>query len=373
MIDLLDRLVSIESPAGHPLGCHAVQDVVGAELAALGARLERHTADNGTPVLLARWGRQERPVLVLGHVDTVFGLGELARRPFTVHNGHARGPGVFDMKAGLVQLVEALRRLLPADPEPDLTVLLNADEELGSPGSEPFLVAEARRSACAIVLEPGGPGGAIKTARKGIGFYDLAVTGVAAHPGLDFERGVNAITELAAQLGELAACSGMDEGTTVNIGTVRGGTGRNVVAAHAVAEVETRFWTAEAGERADAAVRARVPHHPGAKITVTGGVHRGPMHRGAAATRLAALARECAAADGWQAGELAVGGVSDANVVAALGVPTVDGMGAEGGGAHGPDEYVLTGSMPRRARWLAALLARLTEPGFRLDPVGDAV
>ncbi|MBN6042093.1 M20 family metallopeptidase [Amycolatopsis sp. 195334CR] len=369
MIGLLDRLVSIESPADHPLGCHAVQDVVGAEFAALGARLDRHTAANGTPVLLARWGRQERPVLVLGHVDTVFGVGELARRPFTVHDGRARGPGVFDMKAGLVQLVEALRQLLPRTPEPDLTVLLNADEELGSPGSEPFLVAEAERSACALVLEPGGPGGAMKTARKGIGFYDVEVTGVAAHPGLDFDRGVNAITELAAQLGELAGFSGLDEGTTVNLGTVRGGTGRNVVAARATAQLETRFWTAEAGERVDAAVRARTPHHPDAKITVTGGVHRGPLHRGPGAARLAELARACAAADGWEPGELAVGGVSDANVVSALGVPTVDGLGAEGGGAHGPDEYVLVGTMPRRARWLAAVLARLTD---RPHEVGEA-
>jgi glutamate carboxypeptidase len=365
-LDLLDRLVSIESPTDHPDGCRAVQDVLGAEFAALGGRLERHTADTGTPVLIARWGRQDRPVLVLGHVDTVFPLGELARRPFTVHNGRATGPGAFDMKAGLVQLVDALRQLTATVPDPDLTVLLNADEELGSPGSEPFLVAEAGHCGCAIVLEPGGPGGAMKTARKGIGMYDIEVTGVAAHPGLDFDHGINAITELAAQLGELAAYSGMDDGTTVNIGTVRGGTGRNVVAAHAVAEVETRFWTSAAGERVDAAVRDRTPHHPGAKVVVTGGVHRGPMQRTASAERLIELVTARAEADGWQVGQQAVGGVSDGNVVAALGVPTVDGLGAEGGGAHGPAEYVLVDSMPRRARWLAAILA-----DFAAHPAGS--
>jgi glutamate carboxypeptidase len=302
-------------------------------------------------------------VLVLGHVDTVFPLGEIARRPFTVYSGGtAQGPGAFDMKAGLVQLVEALRQLTATMPAPELTVLLNADEELGSPGSEPFLVAEARRSGCAIVLEPAGPGGAMKTARKGIGMYDIEVTGVAAHPGLDFDNGVNAITELGAQLAELASYSGMDDGTTVNIGTVRGGTGRNVVAAHAVAEVETRFWTTPAGERVDAAVRARTPRHPGAQVAVTGGVHRGPMARSASATKLVEIARAAAAADGWQVGEMAVGGVSDGNVVAALGLPTMDGLGAEGAGAHGPAEYVVVDSMPRRARWLAAILARLADP-----------
>lgn len=367
MIDLLARLVSIESPPDHLDGCRAVQDVLGKEFATLGGRIERHNGDNGTPVLVARWGRQDRPALVLGHVDTVFPVGELSRRPFTVRDGHAYGPGTFDMKAGLVQLVEALRQLVTTVPDPNLTVLLNADEELGSPASEPFLVAEARRSGCAIVLEPSGPGGAMKTARKGIGMYDVEVTGVAAHPGLDFDQGVNAITELAAQLGEVAALSGMDEGTTVNVGTVRGGTGRNVVAAHAVAEVETRFWTAAAGERVDAAVRARTPHHPGAQVTVTGGVHRGPMPRDAAVTRLVELARACAAADGWQVDEMAVGGISDANVVAALGVPTVDGMGAEGAGAHGPAEYVIVDSMPRRARWLAAFLARVADAAIHPD------
>jgi glutamate carboxypeptidase len=366
VIDLLRQLVAIESPSDQPAGCRAVQELLAAEFAALGGELEWHTAADGRPVLISRWGQQS-PTLLIGHVDTVFPVGELAQRPFTVRDGRAFGPGVFDMKAGLVQLVEALR-LLTVD-EPQLTVLLNADEELGSPGSEPFLVAEAARSGRALVLEPSGPGGAMKTARKGIGLYDLAVTGVAAHPGLDFSSGVNAIVELAGWLGELAALTGLDEGTTVNVGRVRGGSGRNVVPARAVAELETRFWTVAAGQRVDAAIRQLLMRESAAKASLSGGVHRQPMVRDAACARLAETARACARADGWQVEELAVGGVSDGNVVAALGLPTLDGMGAEGGGAHGPDEWVSIEAMPRRARWLAAVLDRLPQPADARLPV----
>jgi glutamate carboxypeptidase len=357
VIDLLRRLVAIESPSDHPAGCRAVLELLAAEFAVLGGGLEWHTAADERPVLISRWGQQS-PTLLIGHVDTVFPLGELVRRPFTVRDGKAFGPGVFDMKAGLAQLVEALR-LLTA--EPQLTVLLNADEELGSPGSEPFLVAEAARAGCALVIEPSGPAGAMKTARKGIGLYDLEVLGVAAHPGLDFDSGVNAIVELAGRLGELAGLTDLDEGSTVNVGKVQGGTGRNVVPARAVAELETRFWTVAAGERLDAAIRQLLTGESAAELRLTGGVHRQPMVRDQATGRLAELARACARADGWQVEELAVGGVSDGNVVAALGLPTLDGIGAEGGGAHGPDEWVSLDAMPRRARWLAAVLDRLPE------------
>ncbi|HEY0166447.1 MAG TPA: M20 family metallopeptidase [Jatrophihabitans sp.] len=372
MIELLERLVSIESPSDHSAGCLHVQEVLGSEFAALGARVEQHTAADGRPVLIARWGPQQRPVLVIGHVDTVFPLGELARRPFTVRDGCAYGPGVFDMKAGLVQLVHALRQLVSSVPQPDLTVLLNADEELGSPGSEPFLTAEAGRAGCALVLEPSGPGGAMKTSRKGIGMYEVKVTGVSAHPGLDFAKGVNAIVELAAQLGELAELTGLDHGTTVNIGTIHGGTSPNVVAEHAVAAVESRFWTVEAGKRVDEAIRARSPRQPDAQIAITGGIHRQPMARSVATAQMVELARACAAAEGWQVGEMSVGGVSDANLLAALGLATLDGVGAEGAGAHGPAEFVLIDAMPRRARWLARLLSRLVDPSWEPGPASQS-
>src|SRR6185437_3602362 len=160
---------------------------------------------------------------------------------------------------------------------------------------------------------------------------------------------------------ELAALTGLDEGSTVNIGNVRGGSGRNVVAAQAIAELETRFWTVSAGERVDAAIRQIAARRSTAEVVLTGGVHRQPMVRGTATARLAEASRDCALADGWQVEELAVGGVSDGNVVAALGLPTLDGMGAEGGGAHGPDEWASVAAMPRRARWLAAVLDRLAD------------
>ncbi|NKE64025.1 M20 family metallopeptidase, partial [Lentzea sp. PSKA42] len=221
-MSLLQRLVELESPSDDHFGCLAVQDVLGGLLSSAGGRIERSVGSTGTPVLVARFGAQRSPVLLLGHVDTVWPRGTLQERPYTVEDGVASGPGVYDMKAGLVQIVSALSSL----DSPDVTVLLNADEELGSPGSQDAIMAEAARSRCAFVLEPCGPGGALKTRRKGIGMYTLEVTGRAAHPGLDFAGGVNAVVELAHQVTALA---GLGDGeTTVNVGRIDGGTGRNV-------------------------------------------------------------------------------------------------------------------------------------------------
>jgi len=205
-----------------------------------------------------------------------------------------------------------------------------------------------------MVLEPCGPGGALKTRRKGIGMYTLEVTGRAAHPGLDFAGGVNAAVELAHQVAALAR---LTEGeTTVNVGRIDGGTGRNVVPARASALFESRFWTAAEGARVDAAVHALPVVDPRASVRVTGGVHKAPMERTPAVEALVELAAECA---DWDLTEMAVGGVSDGNVTAAAGVPTIDGLGADGGGAHAVDEHVVLADLPRRATWLAELLHRL--------------
>lgn len=349
-MSLLRQLVELESPSDDHFGCLAVQDVLGGLLAEAGGRIERSCGPTGTPVLVARFGAQRSPVLLLGHVDTVWPRGTLQERPYTVDDGVARGPGVYDMKAGLVQIVTALSAL----DSPDVTVLLNADEELGSPGSQEAITAEAARSRCAMVLEPCGPGGALKTRRKGIGMYTLEVTGRAAHPGLDFAGGVNAAVELAHQVAALAR---LTEGeTTVNVGRIDGGTGRNVVPARASALFESRFWTAAEGARVDAAVHALPVVDPRASVRVTGGVHKAPMERTPAVEALVELAAECA---DWDLTEMAVGGVSDGNVTAAAGVPTIDGLGADGGGAHAVDEHVVLADLPRRATWLAELLHRL--------------
>jgi glutamate carboxypeptidase len=289
----------------------------------------------------------------------VWPTGTLASRPFTVDGDIARGPGAFDMKSGLVQIVTALASL----DDPDVTVLLNADEELGSPGSQDVILREANRSRCALVLEPSGPGGALKTRRKGIGMYSLTVSGRAAHPGLDFAAGVNAVVELAHQV---TAVAGLTSGeTTVNVGTCTGGSGRNVVPDEATALFESRFWTASEGARVDRAVRALRPADPRASVGVSGGVHRVPMERTDAVADLLSLADACA---DWDVTEMAVGGVSDGNITAAAGVPTVDGLGAAGGGAHSVDEHVVLSDIPRRAAWLARLLHRLEGEGWPSSP-----
>ena len=363
MLDLLRRLVELDSPTADHAACAAVLDLLHAEFAELGAEVGRHAATGGSPVLVASWGAGPGRPLVLGHVDTVFGPGESARRPFTVDGGWARGPGVFDMKGGLVQLVFALRALRAGGVQPRLSVLLNADEEIGSPASESLIRAEAAGCRCALVLEPAGPGGALKSTRKGIAMYRIEVDGIAAHPGLDPGRGVNAITELAGHLLALESLASPAAGTTVNIGTVTGGTGRNVVPAAAAAEFEARFWTAAELRRVDTAVRAVLPDRGGAVVRVTGGVHRHPLERTEQVARLVELARSAARADGWDLSEQRVGGVSDGNITAALGVATLDGLGVEGSGAHSATEAVDVVALPRRVRLLASVLRQvMSEP-----------
>jgi glutamate carboxypeptidase len=357
MVAELRRLVELDSPTADHAGCAAVLDLLGARFSALGAAVSRPTAANGSPVLVARWGAGSPGPLVLGHVDTVFGPGESIRRPFIVNAGLAHGPGAYDMKGGLVQLLFAIRELCSQEVALQLTVLLNADEEIGSPYSEAFIRAEAERASCALVLEPAGPGGAVKSARKGIAMYRIEVDGVAAHPGLDPGRGVNAITELAEHVLALEALASADAGTTVNVGTLTGGTSRNVVAAAASAEFEARFWTLAEARRVDEAVRTLRARRAGAKIRVTGGVHRHPMERTAEVARLVDLARAAGRRAGWELADIAVGGVSDGNITAAMGVPTLDGLGVEGSGAHSADEVVNLDTMARRVRLLEHVLA----------------
>jgi glutamate carboxypeptidase len=357
MTELLARLVTLDSPSTDTDACRSVMGVIASELQDAAGAIEWLTGQYGSPVLRATWGKQTRPLLLLGHVDTVWPVGEATRRPFTITDRVARGPGVLDMKAGLVQMVHAIR-LLGAHATPDLTVLLNADEELGSPESEKLIEAEALRSHCALVLEPSGPGGAVKSARKGIGLYRIELDGRAAHPGADPEDGVSAVLELAEQALALDRLANPAVGTTVNVGTIAGGTRRNVVAGAAWAEFESRFWTEAEGRRVDRAVRALRPRRREARIRLFGGVHRLPLTRTAAVARLAGLARLAAREEGWELTEVATGGVSDGNVTAALGVPTLDGMGAVGSGAHSLDEAVQIDAMPARAAWLARSISR---------------
>lgn len=305
-----------------------------------------------------------RPALILCHYDTVWPLGTLAERPFRVEEGRAWGPGVYDMKAGIVLAefaLRAIRDLGLALPRPVL-LLLTSDEEVGSATSRALIEREARGAAYVLVLEPPLAGGVLKTARKGVGFYELEIEGRAAHSGGEPEKGLSAIQELALQVLYLHGLGDLERGTTVNVGVVRGGTRSNVVAARAGAEIDVRAWTQDEVERIGTAILSLQPRMPGAKLQVRGGFERLPMERSVAVAALFKQARQIGLGMGLDLQEGASGGGSDGNFTAALGVPTLDGLGAPGDGAHAEHEHVLVEDLAPRAALLAALLVRLVEP-----------
>ena len=311
--------------------------------------------DGGVPALLGE--APARPsVLLLCHLDTVWPRGTLADFPFTEDGERASGPGVFDMKAGLVIGLDAAERTLARD---HVTLLVTCDEEVGSGASRELLERTATGAAAVLVLEGGAPGGAVKHARKGVSIYDLRIQGVAAHAGLEPEVGVNATVELAHLVLDLERLADPDLGTTVTPTGAVSGTTTNTVPAQARLSADVRAWSATELARIDAAIRARVPAVPGATVAVLGGVNRLPLES-AHSAELLAMAREVAAEHGLgPVPSAAVGGGSDGNLTAALGIPTLDGLGAVGGGAHSRTEWVDLASMGSRAELLARLVERI--------------
>jgi glutamate carboxypeptidase len=334
MVAALERLVTAETPSndqdlmrsGMRVAAAMVESTIGIVPEALEIEGRRHLRVSGT----------DGGVLVLCHLDTVWPSRTIERWPFSVTDGRATGPGAFDMKAGLVQALFALRGFegLAA-----VTLLITSDEEIGSPSSQALIEAEARRASCVLVLEP-GLGGRVKVARKGISMYRLVIHGRAAHAGLEPERGINALFELAAQVPRIAAISAPDVGTTVTPTTARAGTTINTVPALAEVDIDVRAWSIVEQRRVDSAIRGLEPSIAGARLELTGGINRPPLeeHR---STALVRLAEECAAALGESPlGTARVGGASDGNFTGAIGVPTLDGLGAVGDGAHAEGEYV---------------------------------
>jgi len=316
-----------------------------------------------------------RPVLLLCHYDTVWPAGTLADWPFRVDGDRATGPGVFDMKAGLVQAVWALRALDAAGlARPPVRLLLNGDEELGSPFSRPVIEEEARRSSVALVFEASADG-ALKTERKGVGVFGVEISGVEAHSGLDPEKGVSAVDELARAVLALHRLTDLAAGTSVNVGTVTGGTRANVVAGSARAVVDVRVRTRQEAARIDAALAALRPHDSRASLRVTGGWNRPVMERSPATASLFAMARELAAQMGVELRECSVGGASDGNFAAAAGTPVLDGFGAVGDGAHSRREHISIEGMVERTALAAALIHTLAtrlpspDPEHRPPPV----
>jgi glutamate carboxypeptidase len=324
-----------------------------------GGRAEIVPAAGSGDHVLIRWGEEDgtSPLMLLGHYDTVWSAGTLEAMPFGVEGGVATGPGVFDMKCGLVQgfwAVRALHEVLGVDRP--LAFLCNSDEEIGSPNSRALIEREALRAATVLVLEP-SLNGALKTARKGVGRYRIGVTGRPSHAGLDPEGGISAIEEMARLILELHGHTNPETGTTVNVGVVSGGTRYNVIAAEAIAEVDVRAVTRVEADRMVEVVSCLKPRHPEATIEIEGGIIWPPMERTEKISELFDHARRLAADISFELHEGLAGGASDGCLCADLGVPVLDGLGAVGGGAHATDEHVEVASIPLRA----ALVTRLME------------
>ncbi|HWG37274.1 MAG TPA: M20/M25/M40 family metallo-hydrolase [Terriglobales bacterium] len=358
MLALLRAWVETETPSLEPERVAAFARAVGASFAPLGyqARLHSHGLE------LQRDGAAEG-TLVLGHLDTVYPAGTLAAMPFRAGGDRAHGPGVYDMKGGLVQALFALRAvaaLMPAAALPS-PLLFVYDEETGSRGSRALTEARARAARRAVVLEPAADAdGKLKVARKGIALYQIAAHGRAAHAGVDFEQGASAVAEIAALIAQVSAWSDAGQGITVNCGLMSGGTRVNVVAAEARAELEMRAWSAGELEALDQRLRRLKPRDRRVELELEGGINRPPLESSEASLELARQAQALARELGFELGTTRSGGGSDGNFTAAAGCPTLDGMGLVGGGAHAPDEHIELSALVPRTALLAALL-----PGLR--------
>lgn len=350
------ELVRCESPALAPETSAPSADAV-ARLgrALLGVEPERVIV-GAFHHLVWRLGGGPTRVLLLAHHDTVWPLGSLASHPFTVAEGVLRGPGCFDMKAGIVMALHAVAAL---DDATGVAILVTGDEELGSPTSRGLIEAEATGCDAVLVLEASATGGAMKTRRKGASLYRLEVRGRAAHAGLEPEAGINAAVELAHQVLAIAALSDAERGTSVTPTVLAGGSTMNTVPATASVAVDVRMWDADEQERVDVALRNLQPALPGAELALSGGPNRAPLESSASADLFRRIS-ELAVSLGQPApAEAAVGGASDGNFTAGIGIPTLDGLGAIGGGAHADDEHVLLAGIPARIELITALIADL--------------
>jgi len=366
MVRMLGRFVRAESPSYEKAAVDRFGRIVAAEWRRRGARVallrQRKRGDLVRAELFLGRGRPLGQILVLGHLDTVYERGTLARMPFRVEHGRAWGPGTFDMKGGLVQALFAAGVLRHAGvtTQKRLVFLWTADEEIGSESSRRLIEQEARRSDAVLVLEPSfGKDGRLKTERKGVGAAELIVHGRAAHAGINPEAGVNAVHELALQITRLRKMNDPRRGITVQATVVEAGKFSNVIPDHARAEVDVRVARRQDARLLNRKLRALRPILEGARIEVRGGINRPPLERSAGVRRLFRHAQLLADEIDIDLGEASTGGGSDGNFCAALGVPVLDGLGAVGDGAHSPREYLLVRTLPERAALLAGLLASL--------------
>ena len=361
MVAAVRELVEIESPSDNKACVDRICEFAAQKFAALGGRAQVHrAAEFGNHLQVDFSGRSSgKPVLLLGHYDTVYPAGTLSKMPCRIADGKLTGPGVLDMKSGIVLMLSAIAALQTWHnglPRP-VSVLLVSDEEVGSDSSRPITESLARKCATVLVLEPSyGLKGAVKTARKGVGDFQIKVTGKAAHAGLDFEKGVNAILELARQVEKVSGFTDLASGMTVNVGIISGGSRTNVIPAEAIAQVDARIARVKDAAKIEKKMRGLRPFNRKCRLEVSGGINRLPMERTSAVAELYGKAAAIARDLGWKLGEAAVGGGSDGNITAGLGIPTLDGLGAVGDGAHAVHEHILISELPRRAALVAGLI-----------------
>lgn len=357
MLTNLEQIVRLESPSHHKREVEAVLERIEFWMLELGVSVKRFSSENGDHRLFTLAGKTEHRILILAHADTVWPLGTLERLPFRVQDGRAYGPGIYDMKAGVVQALWALKSLeeLPCT----VQLLVTSDEEVGSVTSRDLITQTAQGAKAVLVVEPSMPvSGHLKTARKGGGEFHIRIEGVAAHAGLEPEKGVNALLELSHQALHLTAIARPDLGTTMSVGRMTGGGPTNVVPAHAELWADLRVSTLEEAARVQREAASLSVVNPRAKLTLTGGMERMPLERGPGTVALFELAREVALELGFTLGEGLAGGMSDGNLTAPI-APTLDGLGAVGDGAHADHEHVVIDQMPIRAALLAGLIERI--------------
>ena len=361
LLETTTTLVGLESPTLDKAAVDRCGRVAVRRLEELGAAVEVLTSHTTGDHLRAVFGSGDGQIMLLGHVDTVWPVGQLEQMPLRRDGDRLFGPGIFDMKAGIAigMLAAAAVTRRGAALGRRVVMLLTADEERGSGASRALVEAEARHSAAVCVLEPSLPGGALKTGRKGAGEFELAARGIPAHAGLEPERGASAVSEIAVQIAAVEALADPARGVTVNVGMVEGGSRPNVVAEHARAVVDVRAETLADARRVAAAIRRLQPRDKRVALTVSGDFGRPPLERNADVLRLYGMARDVARALGRELGEGLAGGGSDGNFTAALGVPTLDGLGAVGDGAHALHEHVDASQLPWRAALVAGLLRRI--------------
>ncbi len=361
IVNTIRELIEIESPSDSKQAVDRIAAFLAPKFEALGGRTQlHHSSEFGDSLQIDFAGKTSRkPVLLLGHYDTVYPLGTLAAMPCRLDNGRLHGPGVLDMKSGIALMlhaIEALQAWHGALPQP-VTVFLVSDEEVGSHSSRNITQALAKQSAGVLVLEPAaGLRGAVKTARKGVGEYTLRVKGIAAHAGLDPGKGHSAILELARQITVVAKLNNLSQGLSVNPGVIQGGTRTNVIAAQASVGIDVRIKRAKQAAGIDRKLRSLKPFDKHCKLEMTGNINRLPMERTAGVAALYKKAQEIARQLGWKLEEASVGGGSDGNFTAGMGIPTLDGMGGVGDGAHAVHEFIVISELPRRALLLAGMI-----------------